>query len=194
MKKILFSVLLALSLVACTNTPPAPPPFTISFADKPAYTLAVGKIDIVEEYKSSFKYPNVEHLFTVNPAESVRIWARDRLREGGGENFAEIVILDASVIEKPLPLNKGIKGAFTNEQAESYDANLAVEVKIFKPGKAIPSAKISVNVSKSTTVAENATVADREKLFNDIITDMAKSLDAQLEQNIGSYLNNYILQ
>lgn len=193
MKKLLLS-LVAVTLAACSDAPPPPPQFTISFADKPVYNLYASKIEIVEDYQSTFRYPNVEHQFTITPAEGVRIWARDRLRAAGNDNIVEVIIKDASVVEKPLHTNKGIKGAFTNEQSANYEGRIAVEIKLFEAAKMIPTATVNVNVGKSMTLAENASPRDREQLYNTLTRDMMTALDAQLSRNLETYFQNFFAQ
>lgn len=193
MKKLLAS-LIAVTLAACSDAPPPPPQFTLSFSDKPVYNLSASKIEVVEDYQSTFRHPNVEHQFAITPAEGVRIWTRDRLRAAGGDNTVEVVIKDASVVEKPLNTQKGIKGAFTNEQAADYEGKLAVDIKLFEATKMIPTATVSVSVGKSMTLAESASPRDREKLYNSLVEEMMKALNEQLEKNLDTYFQNFIAQ
>ena len=180
-------------VTACAPSAPAPKHYMPSFADKPAYVLNAGRIDVVEEYQSSFKFPNAEHLFAVTPAEGAKIWVKDRLHASSGENVAEFVIKDASVIETALNRTKGIEGAFTKDQSQQFDGKLSVELKIFEPGKMIPAANVNVNVAKTMTLREDASPVDREKLFNQMTDELLAMLNSQLEKQISSYFNNYLL-
>ena len=127
------SLLLALFVAGCASAPEVPSYSEIRFTDKPPIRLDVARIDIVEAYRSPLKAPNVEHLFPLRPAHAARQWAQDRLRPGGEEGWAEAVIRDASATETALQRTEGIRGAFTTDQAERYDAVIAIEVRIFDP-------------------------------------------------------------
>ena len=88
----------------------------------------------------------------------------DRLRPGGDEGWAEAVIRDASATETALQRTEGIRGAFTTDQTERYDAIIAIDVRIFDPaGKEL--AYASATARHSRTVAEDATLNDRERAW-----------------------------
>ncbi len=181
-----------LLLTACQSNAPlqrfAPPSFT-------KYTpinLEVSNIEVIDEYQPPMRAPNVDHFFATTPGEAMHIWVRDRLRAVGRERTAQVIIKDASVIETSLAKTPGFKGAFTNDQAQRYDARLEVEIRIYGTGGALSEANINAVATRSQTVAENASVAERERVFNSMMNELMDSVNAELEKNIYQYFGNYI--
>lgn len=156
-----------------------------SFADKGALTLDVGGVEIVTQYQPPLKEPNVDHLIAVTPTDAVKLWAQDRLRASGGSGTAQIIIRDASVVEEALKKTEGVKGWFTKDQSERYIARLDVEVRVDKPNF---QGSTVVNVTRSTSVREDVSLAEREKAMLDLVRDLAKDLDAKLDPAIRSNL------
>jgi hypothetical protein len=189
------AIALASLLAACEAAPPPRPVFPeIRFTDEPPLNLDVSRIDIEERFRPSFQEPNVEHLFPVPPAQAAVAWARDRLHATGGPNSprrARVTIQDASVRETELPRTKGLTGAFTTQQAERYDGNVEVSVEILNE-RGFPERTASARVTRSQTVAENATPNDRERVWYDMTRAMMHDLDQQLEREMRANFGFYI--
>lgn len=195
MYKIVVAMLVSLGfLTACTETYVPHPKPDITFSGTP-YTLDVNTINFIEEYQSSDRPPHVEKLAAINPAEMVRKWKDARLKAAGtGSAYAEVVVKDAGIVKKHLPKQKtGLEGYFTNEQTEEYDGSLAVEIKIYDGKRNLPVAKVAATSQSSRTVAENASVADREKTYNAISEDLIRLLEKELDRNIREHFAKYLL-
>lgn len=187
----LFALLLAVLVAAAAPLAPAaaqqPPGLGLSFAGKGVMTLDVAEIEVVDEYVPPMKEPNVEHLLPVTPSDAVRLWVQDRLKAGGGSGRARIVIRTASVKETELERTGGIRGWFTKDQSERYEGRLDVEVQVDRPAQGF-AGSASVSVTRSTTVAEDVSLAEREKAMLDLVRAMATDLDAQLDAAIRANL------
>ncbi len=182
---------LTLILAACQEPAGIAPFSAPSFAQSTPIQLDVAIIEVIDEYQPPMKSPNVDQFFAVTPAEAVRSWARDRLRNVGGTRTLQVVIKDASVVQKNLPTAKGMQGAFRDDQAERYDARLEVELRIYGTG-AMSEANISTVATRSLSVSEKASLADRERAFQTILNDLMASINAELEKNIYQYFGQYI--
>ncbi|MDP7547904.1 MAG: hypothetical protein QGF20_11470, partial [Alphaproteobacteria bacterium] len=69
----------------------------LRFNHLPVIELDVARIEIVEQYRSPLRAPNVEHELPLAPARAMRNWAADRLRAVGKSGQAKFIIIDASV-------------------------------------------------------------------------------------------------
>jgi len=118
---------------------------------------------------------------------ALRRWAADRLRLAGGENIARLTIVDASVIETRLAGQGGLRGAFTNEQSERYQAKLKVRLEILEPN-AISRGFAMAEVSRSVTIAEDASLNEREKVWFDLIEALMTDFNVEFEKNIKKFL------
>ena len=185
------AVLLAVAVAGCTSAPTAPTYPEIRFADKPPILLDVARVDIVEAYRPPLKAPNVDHLFPVRPARAARQWARDRLRAGGATGRAEAVIRDASATETALKRTGGVRGAFTTDQAERYDAAITISVHILDSlGNELANASATARYSR--TVAEDVTLNERESVWYRMTTATMHALDKALEGEMKKSLAAYL--
>lgn len=179
-------------LTAC-QPPPALENFSKpSFAAMPPIRLNVADVQVHEEYISPFKEPHVEHYFPTPPAEGVKIWVRERIQATGTAGRLDVVIHDAGVLESTLPRTAGLKGAFTKDQSMRYDGRLEVSLKLYDGQDIISRADAHVEVTKTQTIGEDATVADRDRLFDRMSKEMLATLNAELEKNISQYFALYL--
>ena len=192
MKKIqsILAICVVFIITACSTTS-APTQRDISFSKYPKINVAVANIEVIENYKSPQKAPNVEHLMPRSPSDAMQIWVHDRLRATSSDKLLQININDASVISTNLPRTKGITGLFTVDQEKRYDARLEIEMKLYGDSS-LSEANTSVTVTRSITIPENATVNSRHVAYEKMLADLMKDLNDKLEQNIQNYFRNYI--
>jgi len=192
--RMLFLALLAGgSLAGCASPPPPSQRFAdITFQQFPKIELAVAKIEIVREYEPPLKPPNVDHLFPVPPLKVAEQWARDRLVAAGNSGELRYIIKRASVVESQLPMTTGVRGAFTTQQAQRYDAVIEVEIAIrddhgYREGIA------TARVDRSQTVAEDITLAAREQVWFRMTEDLGRDLNKELESRIRDGLPRFLV-
>jgi hypothetical protein len=180
----------ALMLTACET--PDEPDVTpqLSFADRPLM-LDVARIEIQKLYTPPLKLPHVEHEMPVSLLDAAENWAKQRLRAVGTTGTLRLMIDRASVVETRLKKSGGVTGLFTNDQAERYDGALVVRVNAFGgAGKGTGEARAEVQVSR--TIAEDATVVQRERLWSDLTESLIKELDKVMEARIRRHLAAYL--
>lgn len=191
MKKIAL-LFIALCITSCDNPPPPAPLPPISFSQYQPINMNVAHIEVVEEYKSPMRAPNMEHTMPVTPADAVQLWVHDRLRAVGKDKLLQVIIKDANVIATDLPKKGGITGFFTNDQDKRYDAKLRVEVRIYGDA-ALSEANAEAVVSRTITLPEDTSVALRKDAYQRMVLDLVTNLNAELEKNMFSYMGNYIV-
>ncbi len=117
-------------LAACETAVPTKQFPDLRYTHLPAISLAVSRVEVVEQYQSSTVKPHVEAEFPVLPARAASQWVKDRLSAVGGTDIVRATVTKASVVEVPLKRSSGVRGAFTKDQSERYDATLAVKIEI----------------------------------------------------------------
>jgi hypothetical protein len=185
---------LAVLVVLSGCTQPAPPGAQfadITFQQFPRYSFAVGKIEIVREYMSPGAPPNVEHQFPVTPMQMAERWARDRLDAVGGPGELRYVIKRASVVETQLPRTTGIRGAFTTDQAQRYDGVVEVEIEI-RNERGYRDGLVTARAERRQSVAENISLADRERAWYSMTEGLGRDLNQELERNIQVGLTRFL--
>lgn len=181
----------ALVLTGCETTVQKPAYPQISFAHLPQIPVNVARVEVENRYASPASAPNVEHLFPVSPAASALNWGRDRLKPVGASGVARVVLKRASVVEVPLQRTTGLKGAFTTDQSERYDAVIAMGIEMLDENGNVR-ATAEATTKRSRTVPENLSINEREKIWfemtENLLSDLNTALESQLREHMGAWI------
>jgi hypothetical protein len=164
----------------------------VDFTNREPIVLDVASIEVESPYVPPMKPPNVDHLLTLSPSDAVRLWASSRLKAGGTQGRARVIIQDASVKEQDLERTTGIKGWFTKDQSQKYEGRLQVEIIVDGTARGA-SGRVSAKVTRATTVAEDVTLDEREKTMQALVSDLAGDLDTELDKSIRANMFPVIL-
>jgi hypothetical protein len=171
---------------ACQSSPQVQVP-QLSFNHLPAISLGVGQKAVSSTYAMPLKEPNVEHRMATSPEKAFKLWVSQRVATRGQGGVANFILEDASVVEVPLARTKGVKGLFTKDQSERYEATLKAAVELFDPsGKKLGYA--SAKVKHTRTVGESITLNEREQIWFEMVEALMKDFDRTFEANIRTHL------
>jgi hypothetical protein len=191
MKKYFALAMLAL-LTACEQAPAPQTLPGVNFSGATPIRLAVAEIRVIDNYRPKLAAPNVEHQFPLTPAQAIKDWASQRLQATGGTGILEITIEDASVVEVPLPVKEGVRGFFSDDQSQRYDLKLRTVMRAYSGERASADAEGDVNIVRSKSINEKATIADREALFNTMVLEAATIHDREAEARLRQFFNRFI--
>lgn len=183
----------ALLLSACQ--PPEPPPVRLpelSFAQYGPIVFDVARIDMVDRREQpSGGAARIESQAPVPPADAVRRWAQDRLRAEGTTGTLTVVIKDASITETPLPKTGGIRGTFTTDQSARFDGRIDVELVAEDRGRRYQGFT-TATATRSTTMPENASLDQRDRILRKLVEDMMQDVNYRLETGALTHLTTVI--
>lgn len=162
----------------------------IEFTEMAPLPVNVARIEVIERFKPPLSAPHIEHLVPVPPSHALRNWARDRMVARGRGGVARFIIVDASVIQEPLKTTEGLKGLITTDQAARYSVTLKARVEM---ENATGQGFAEAAATRSRTVPEDTSLAEREKILHAMIGATSKDLDKELERNIRAHLGGFIL-
>jgi hypothetical protein len=183
----------ALFLVACESAPPPRPSFPdIRFTGKPRLRIDAAGVDIERVFRSTLQAPQVEHLFPVPPERAMENWALDRLEPVGTTRRVRVRILDASVKEVELATTSGVRGAFTTDQAQRYDATAEMTVDLMGE-RGFAERSVAAKASRSRSVPEGITPNEREQVWYELTEALMADLDAELERQIRANFGFYLM-
>ena len=186
------AAVLLLSLAAACETPVEQREFSeITFGHLPPISLDVAAIDIVVAYQPSLQAPNVEYEFPVPPASAAERWAADRLRAVGASGRAVVTIVDASVIEVALKKSAGLKGLFTTDQSERYDATVRLTIEVADLNRQL-AARAEAEAKRSRSVSESVTLAEREQIWFALTETLMADFDGAMEEQIRAHLADFL--
>lgn len=178
------------AIIAACQPPPSYESEPLSFAHLPPLVFDLGGIEVVE--RGSAPHPtDVDHLFSTPPAVAARLWAEDRLRTSGHLGVLGVTIEEASARSTPLATNKDLEGLLTEEQAERIDLHLRVTIEaIDESGQVNGSA--TADARRSRTLLEGITLAERERLYDEVVRALLLDYNASQEKAIRQYLGLYL--
>lgn len=188
MKKI-FALATIILLAACSDAPQTEALPQIRFS-QPPFRVAVAQVRV--ENLTPARANAVDAQMPTPPATAVTQWVQDRLVAAGGSGYMVVTIENATVLETKLDKTKGVKGFFTDDQDARYDGNLLVRFRIYTGASALAEAEASVNVSHGRSINEKATLAEREKFYQQLVTDMMNAFNTEADMRIRQYMGNYI--
>ncbi|MEQ9333121.1 hypothetical protein [Thalassobaculum sp.] len=163
----------------------------LTFAGRSPITLDAARIEIVDEYRMPLADPNVEHRAPLAPAAATERWARDVLRTSGAGGRAVFRITKGSLVENRLKTTGGLKGWFTVDQAERYDAAIEGRLDLYgADGRLLGNAE--AQATRYQTIAEDASLNDRQRLWYNLVeataTDFAASMEAAIRGKLAPYV------
>jgi hypothetical protein len=172
-----------LLLVACETPMPGNIYPELSYSHLPPLKFQVAEIEVRDDYIPLTAPPNVEVLFPVRPSKAAVNWARDRLVATGSTRRLRFVVKEASVVETPLDVKSGLEGAVTTDQSERYDARLVIEVQVVDDTGRVEGTA-SARAVRSVTVAEDASLFEREQVWYELTEKIMQDMNEQLETTL----------
>jgi len=179
---------ISLVTVASCGPPTNQPRFPdIRFIDDRTILLQASRVEIRTSYRES----DIDRGWPVPPVQAVQNWARDRLRASGVGSVAQFTIIDASAVEKNLPVKGGISGALTDQVSQEYDVSLEATLNIVDDhGMVIRGARATA--MRSNGVRQSASPNERDQVRYDLVkalmADFDQQMDSQIRDNFGPYL------
>jgi hypothetical protein len=183
-------IFLSLLMAGCVQTPPRENFPDLRFSHLEPIRLNVNSIQIRNTFVSPRTTPNVEHLFPVKPSIAAVYWLEDRLKAVGGVDNLRATITKAGVTEVPLKRTEGLGRAFLVEQSERYDGEVEIILEIFAPD-GTRRAMVTSRSTRTRTVSENSTLAQREEIWFKIVENMMKDLNTALEKQIQNHFQKW---
>ncbi|MEM8986486.1 MAG: hypothetical protein AAGC95_07150 [Pseudomonadota bacterium] len=180
-------------LAACATTAPPPPPEVPSFIDAGRDPIALYVDDVVVEelYIPPLKAPNKEHEFQVSPAAIARDWADGRLQAAGEEGMVRVRILDAAVVEEPLPRTGGFFQRFSDTPDRRLQARLHVEASYDGPYSA---RVIEIVVTGQVDINQYANLNVTEAQYLRMLKQMSKDFDTALSARVSKNFSELVLE
>ena len=84
------------------------------------------------------------------------------------------------MLESLVKKKDGVEGFFTAEPDRRFDADLHVTMRLYTGGTGLSTASAEIDIKRSQELNEDASVADRERLFDTLTRDLMAQFDAQV--------------
>ncbi|MFA7431028.1 MAG: hypothetical protein WCZ23_12800 [Rhodospirillaceae bacterium] len=188
------AVAAVVTLSACTTEPPPARAFAeLRFTNQAPLSFGAQGPEIINNFRPPMGDPHVEHLMPLPPEKAIRTWVGDRLQASGvGNNTLRVTINNASVTETPLDTKGGVRGFFTDQQELRYDARADVVVQIIDMEGRVRAEAVS-NVWRSRTLGQKASLAERERLWFELVERLMLDLDSQLTTGLRQHFREFLI-
>ncbi len=183
---------LAFAAAGCSVPPPQSEFPEITYKHRPAIHFDVGEVVVERVYTPPFDKPNVDHLMPNPPVTLALRWAQDRLVAQGRADKLVVRIVDASVVETEIESGTGLQEMFTVSQSERYNARVAVEVELVEDD-GLTRSIVKAEAERSVTLAEDASVHEREQVWFKLAEMVMNDLDAELENSLYQHMAAHIV-
>jgi hypothetical protein len=193
-RRAFFLLAVAASLGGCASPPTNTNFAEMTFRHLPRIQLLVSEVKIESTAPQSTQPPNIAHLFPTPPETAMRNWARDRLESRGAGMrgaTATFTIVRAEAIGQALRKDTGFTGLFKAELSDRYEARVDAVLTIYD-GSGQRRAHVEARAEHATTVREDSTLADRQRLMYEMTEKMMRDFNAEMERNIRQYLRDYV--
>jgi len=190
MKRILFPVLAVLCLL--TSATAWAQTSGLMFDGSAPLKVDANTLVIEMQNPPPHEYPHVGHRSPITFEQAVNIWANSHFHlTGAGENTLRVTVRQAEIVEKVLPVKKGIAGWFRKDQSAEFTANLDLAVTVID-ANGQPQGVAEAKSMYSTTVVEGTTDAEKQAVWLDMIKRTFGNLDRELQPKIRQALFNHV--
>lgn len=191
MKRIVMSVLVCFGALAATV---AAAQTTAATLLEPATPLKIDANRLVIEMQAQppKDYPHVGHRAPVTFEQAINTWANSRFElTGAGENTLRVTVREADIVEKVLPVKKGIMGWFRKDQSAEYTANLDVVVSVVDANNQ-QLGQAEARSMFATTIEEGTTDAEKQDVWQDMVKRLLGNVDRELQSRIRQVMTGYV--
>lgn len=179
-------------LAGCEMTPPRNDFARIGFDHRQPLHFDVASMEVIQQYEAPREAPHVGHRFPDPLPDVAERWGRQRLKAAGPRNSARFTIHEASVVEQELAGTQGLKRFFVIDQSERYEARLRAELEIRDSSNGARRT-VRADVRRSVTVAEDASLSEREAIWFQLTEDLMRRFDREMEQAARENLTPWLL-
>ncbi|MDX1540234.1 MAG: hypothetical protein R3349_02410 [Geminicoccaceae bacterium] len=182
MVKALSLLMLALITVGCAQTYQTFDPPPLDFTSRPPLLLRVDQVRI-QSTAGATTAAGPEAAVPVAPEQAVREMLEYRLRAAGGVGLVQATILEASVAERPLEPEGGLRGYVVEEPVAELLGRLKVRLeRLDERGE--PVGSLSTAVTRTAAIPESATFVRRQEIAYELVRDLVNDLDVGLISNL----------
>jgi len=189
MKKTLAACCLVLALSACADDPL--PPLASAPREVPQKIgMNVRVITLTDRSKAQQPdASNIASTFKPTISDAIKRWASGRLQATGAAGQAVITIKEASLVEKPLPIEDGMSGWFTRQQASEYIGRATVSIEASNQNGF---ANTDASASRKLTLPEDPSDIEEQDAYMSLLDGLMEDLSQNLDKGIYSHMSAFV--
>ncbi len=155
--------------------------------------LNASPIKVLQIYEPPGRPPHVEDLFRLSPAEAIEQWAEQQLiASPGSEYVMNVEVLEASVVETEIVIERSAWELWEPDTMTSYDATLQVAMKLYHPPRLLPVADLEIMVTRSVLQETDATLEEKDILFQQLLDRLMNAFELEARRRIALHFDYFI--
>ena len=176
-------ILSAFTLSACMPKVETRPEIT---APGDRINLGISSLDIINDYVSPKTDPFIDHTIMPSPALQLTQWATKTLNPSDDQGNALLTIMKASMTEKDIEAEEGLKALFTNQQRLLINVDLEGVLSFSHPdGRR--SATLTIVAGSEKSIADNTTPAEADEIRFRAIREAIGRFDQELRVQLSGF-------
>lgn len=174
-------------LAGCSRVE-APEPFNPAIG--PVIALAVQGVEVETRAPGPTEGNFIDQRRSGELRDAAASFLRARLQATGGSDWAQGIVEEATLIERPREVQGGVRGAFTLEPSHELIGTLGLKVALVD-GLGIEKGYASARVQKRRGVLEGTSAVDRDReaqlLTRDLLQEISATLQRSIDENLASH-------
>ena len=148
--------------------------------------LGVASVDIIDDYNNPNVKPYIDHLINPSPAMQLTQWAAETLKPADEKGNMLLTIMKASMTEKDIEAEEGLKALFTNQQRLLINVELEAVLSFNHPDGG-RSATLTVVSSSEKSIADNTTPEEADSIRFKAIREAVGRFDQELRAQLSGF-------
>lgn len=182
-----------LLLVGCSSNIEIPKFNAINNSTFPKYNFDASKV-VINFNQAASHSNDISNEAPVSLESSLRSWVNSNISADNYNSpyYLKLSVIDAFITEKKLPSSTSWKNKLGRPQDVEYKAKLAVNFELYEVNNVIPIAEMKVSVKGEQTLNSGDSLADKQKLLDELVRKMFKDFVKITDNNIYNYLGKFL--
>jgi hypothetical protein len=193
MKKLILALTASALLTACSSEPARTPPPKLDYSTLGKIYLNTQDLRVINRAENGRQPPSAVTSQRPTVSEAVARWVQDRLQATGATGHATLIIKEASVVEKSIPMETGVGSWFTRQQATKYLGRVEVDIEAQSPVNNT-TGNATAHAVQAITLPENPNEAEKEKAYRELLDSLMNDLNKKLDQAIRDHMAPFLGQ
>lgn len=186
-KNIMLVGVAAISLAACTSTPPPRGPSAdVTFTRMAPVALNVAIVDVLVREPSANQPPIAP--FQVTPAQALKSYAERRLQAAGGRGSLNFIIEQATVKVDNVAPDTKVEKAFAFNESQQYTVTMRIGLDLVDRGN-LPTVRSAYTLERKITIPGHIGIGERDRQLNQFLVQMVEDMDVAVQRGLRDNMN-----
>ena len=165
-------------------------PVVFDNSQLPQISIVAENLEINQIYESIFSDPYIGHSLKFPPLARLNNWINSNIKIIGSENSLKINIIDASI--KRFEAQDKEAKTYEEKDIYQYEIYYLIEYNLYNDSNYLI-ANTSVESFRSTTSGRYISIAEKERIIDDLVLESLRDITKESEKLITEYMKDYVM-